>query len=277
MADEPKRHRIELTCPECGHQQFEPAMVVSTQCRSCRVHFKVEEGRAVPKPKTAAKLADASRPVKHAPAREPSEKPSGPPFRRTPQAQPPSNPLLRLLLRRKPPRDVVCFDCGHAFHAIAEAQSSQCPRCGGYVSLQDYDITESWNRTIKTRGNVTIRKTGSVSGITIQCHHLTVLGRFSGSVDCSGDLTIHSDGKINGKVSCRHLRVERGAHVDFLTLVETEKATIDGQVTGQIRCTGTITLEKRARLRGLVRAASLNVKPGAQHSGSIEIIQPPTE
>lgn len=185
------------------------------------------------------------------------------------------HPILRFFLREKPPRAVICFNCGHTFPAIREAQSSQCPKCSGYVSLRDYRIEEPWNRRIQTRGDVTITKTGSVTGINIQCHHLTVLGELAGSVDCSGDLVIRSHGKILGKVRCRELRIERGARVEFLSQVTAERVRIDGNVRGQITCSGLIVLEKRARLQGLVRAAGLSVKPGAKHTGTIEIIQGP--
>ena len=49
-------------------------------------------------------------------------------------------------------------------------------------------------------------------------------------------------------------------------------ALIDGNVRGQISCSGAITLEKRAQLQGLVRTTSLIVKPGARHTGTIEMI-----
>jgi cytoskeletal protein CcmA (bactofilin family) len=182
---------------------------------------------------------------------------------------------MRLLHPVKPPRDVSCFNCGHPFTTIAQAQSSQCPKCGGYVSLLDYIITEPWNRRIQTCGNVLIQKTASVSGTTLHCHDLTVLGALAGSAVCSGDLIIRSHGKIIGTVQCRHLRIEKGARVEFLNPVTATTATIDGHVRGQISCTGPVTLEKRARLQGLVRASSLIVKPGAKHTGTIEMISEP--
>ncbi|MBK1881680.1 polymer-forming cytoskeletal protein [Luteolibacter pohnpeiensis] len=171
-------------------------------------------------------------------------------------------------------REITCFSCGFVHQAPAEAQSSQCPRCSGYISLQDYEIAEAWNRRIQTRGNVVILKTGHVSGITIQCHHLTVLGELAGSVDCSGNLIIRSHGKILGKVNCDQLRVEKGAKVEFLNPVSARSAYIDGQVRGQISCSGPVTLEKRARLQGLVRTTSLVVKSGAKHTGTIEMVRP---
>ena len=271
MADEPKRHRIELVCPDCGHRQLEPAMVVSTQCRSCRGNFQVVDGKAVSRFRAATRLAKV-RP--DAAVSEPPVEKIGA-FKPLPAIPPKLSLLRRLIFRQKPPREVMCFSCGHTHKAVAEAQSSQCPRCSAYISLRDYVISEPWNRRIQTRGDVVIEKSGVVSGITIQCHHLTVLGELAGSVDCSGDLVIRSHGKILGKVSCRQLRVERGAKVEFLNPVTAASAFIDGNVRGQISCTGAITLAKRAHLQGLVKTASLVIKEGAKHTGAIEMVQPP--
>jgi len=273
MADEPKRHRIEVACPECGNLQSEPALVVSTQCRSCRANFQVLDGKGVVRSHPVTRFAKPRKDNDPYPAPEP-EAPK-PLLRTGPSTPPPRSFLKRWLQPVKPPRDVICFNCAHEFKAISEAQSSQCPKCGGYISLLDHDITEPWNRRIETRGDVIIQKTGSVSGTTVRCHHLTVLGALAGSVECSGDLTIRSNGKIIGTVQCRHLQVEKGAHVEFLNPVTATTATIGGHVRGQIFCSGAVTLEKRAQLHGLVRTSSLIIKPGAKHTGTIEVITPP--
>ncbi len=271
MADEPQRHRIEVACPECGHTQIEPALVVSTQCRSCRANFQVKDGKGVVRTRPVTRLAKPRKDSDPYPVDEP---PKSKPFLRSgPSEPPPRSFLMRLIHPAKPRREVMCFSCGHSFSTIGEAQSSQCPKCSGYVSLQNYEISEHWNRRIETRGDVIIQKTGSVSGVTLRCHNLTVIGELAGSVECSGDLTIRSHGKIIGTVQCRNLRVEKGAKVEFLNPVKAATAYIDGQVRGQISCTGAVTLEKRAHLLGLVRTSSLIVKPGAQHTGTIEMVQ----
>lgn len=274
MADEPQRHRIELACPECGNMQTEPALVVSTQCRACRANFKVIDGKGLVRSLPVTRFA---KPRKDGdPYPPPAPEKTTPLFRKEPATLAPRSFLKRWLQPLKPPRDILCFNCGHLFTAIGEAQSSQCPKCCGYISLLDYDITETWNRRIETRGDVVIRKTGSVTGTTVRCHNLTVLGTLAGSIECSGDLIIRSHGKIIGVVKCRHLQVEKGAHVEFINPVTAATATISGQVRGQIFCTGAVTLEKRARLHGLVRTTSLIIKPGAEHTGTIEVVTPPT-
>lgn len=276
MADEPQRHRIEVACPECGHTQIEPALVVSTQCRACRANFQVRDGKGVTRTHPVTRLAKPRKDTDPEPAPAVVAVKTQPLLKKESAQTPPRPFLMRLLHRQKPPREVCCFGCGHTFSAIAEAQSSQCPKCGRYVSLLDYEITEAWNRRIQTRGNVIIQKTGSVSGATVKCHHLTVLGELAGSVECSGDLIIRSSGRIVGTVQCRNLRVEKGARVEFLNPVTATTASIDGQVRGQISCTGTVTLEKRAQLHGLVITSSLIVKHGAKHTGTVEMVNAPS-
>ncbi len=270
MADEPQRHRIEVACPECGHLQIEPALVVSTQCRACRANFQVKDGKGVTRSQPVTRLA---KPRKDSDPEPPpmAAKPRIPP-RLGSVGPPPRSLLMRLIHPTKPPREVLCFNCKHSFNAIAEAQSSQCPKCGGYVNLLDHEISDHSNARIQTRGNVVIRKTGAISGGTVRCHHLTVLGSLSASVECSGDVVIRSHGKITGTIACRHLRIEKGARVEFLNPVTAASATIDGHVRGQISCPGTVTLEKGAQLHGLVRTSELIVKSRAKHTGTVEIL-----
>ncbi len=365
MAADPKRNRIEVTCPECGHRQMEPAMAVSSVCRACQINFKIVNGEAVTQGKKVVPFARVRKePVEDEPVvekkeptppirvrkesvedepAEPKQEPSPPirvrkepvegdepikkaetgppvrtrkeevvetdggsikqksyasPFTRTRkeeeikedelnqprvesysasnrQSTEPSDARpfwLKMVKPGRPPRQITCFECDASFTVLGDAQSSQCPKCGSYISLEDYDIDYAHNRRIQTRGDVKILKKGSISGATVKCHHLTVMGELAGSVDCSGDLIIRSHGKIIGTVVCRNLRIERGAKVEFLNPVKAETARIDGEVHGQISCSGSVTLEKRAQLHGLVRTTSLVVKPGARHSGMIEMI-----
>jgi cytoskeletal protein CcmA (bactofilin family)/predicted RNA-binding Zn-ribbon protein involved in translation (DUF1610 family) len=273
MSDEPQRHRIQVACPECGHPQSEPALVISTQCRSCLHHYQVRDGHGVARSRSVARISKRSSDDSDVPPPPVAVKPD---LRLSKPSPSPKPLLLRLLTRSQPQRDVLCFRCAHSFHAIAEAQSSQCPKCGEYVSLLDYDITEIWNRRIQTRGNIIIRKNAAISDSSVSCHHLTVLGRLHGDADCSGDLVIRSSGRITGTIRCRSLIVEKSSRVEFMQPVQTHSATFHGHVLGQIFCTGPVILEKNSRFQGLIRTPSLVAKRGAEQSGTVEIIDEPT-
>jgi cytoskeletal protein CcmA (bactofilin family) len=43
-----KRRQVQIICPFCGFEQSEPSMAVSSFCRSCGEHFRIEKGTAMP-------------------------------------------------------------------------------------------------------------------------------------------------------------------------------------------------------------------------------------
>lgn len=239
-------------------------MVVSTICRSCGEHMTIRDGKALVRPKPGTCLVSASnQPIQHAS--------TGQPMPNKKEAQ---GGFLRKFFHNEPmAREISCYHCQFPFEVSSEAQSTQCRKCGGHISLRDYDIKQAWRRRIQTRGNVNVRKTGSIIGVSVQCHDLTVLGKLAAAVDCSGTIRIRSHGKIIGNVRCGELRVERGAVVEFLGDVHAKKAYLDGHVKAQLTCTGTITLENKAHLQGLARAGGLIVKAGAKHTGAMEVVQ----
>lgn len=270
MGADPKSRLIELICPECQHRQEEPSLVVSTLCRSCGNHMNIQDGRAVERPKAATRLSSASRPpLEHASTggRDAAKKAVAP--------RGSERGLFRRLFQKiGEVKRISCYHCNFGFDVSAEAQSTQCKKCGGHISLRDYVIKQAWRRRIQTRGNVIVQKAGSIIGVKVQCHDLTVLGKLAAAVDCSGVLRIRSHGKIIGNVNCRELRVERGAEVEFQGDVHAENAYLDGNVRAKLTCTGKITLAKKAHLQGLARAGGLIFKAGARHTGQMEVVKP---
>jgi cytoskeletal protein CcmA (bactofilin family) len=182
-----------------------------------------------------------------------------------------SNGSLKKKLENE--RLAICFECGDSHIANSLANSTQCRKCGRLISLQDQHIKEAWSSRIQTRGSVYIHKKGIVIGASIQCHNLIVEGDFTGSAECTGDLTLRRHGKILGKVICDRLLVEKRAKVEFLNTVEMNECRIDGLVTGNLVCKGRLALEKKATLTGNVKVGALTVADGARHTGQIQMGQ----
>ncbi len=264
--------RIDLICPECGHIQSEPARVVSTQCRGCLAHYQVREGKVVTRVVPVARFAKPGAYENEPPTEFKPVAPLVPPRKPVP---PPMAWWKRMLLRPAPPRQVACFDCDRQFTAGAEAESTQCPGCGGYVSLRNHEIRQSVTRDLRTRGNVIIHREGMIRQSSIHCHDLTVFGKIVGGVVCSGDLVIESGGRINGPIQCRRLRICRKAKVEFQNTVRAEEVLIQGEARGVFHCTGEVVLARRASLQGLVRAQALKLGSGASHAGTFEMVDPP--
>ncbi len=179
-----------------------------------------------------------------------------------------------MILRPDPPRAATCFECARKFTVGAEAESTQCPDCGAYVSLRNHEIREPWTRELRTCGDVYLHKEGTIRQTRIQCRNLTVYGRIASEVVCSGDLVIHVGGRISGGIRCRRLHITRKARVEFHDTVHADEILIEGEVRGMIHCNGVVTLGKRALLQGLLRATALEIRSGASHVGTLEIIEP---
>jgi cytoskeletal protein CcmA (bactofilin family) len=91
-------------------------------------------------------------------------------------------------------------------------------------------------------------------------------------VECTGELWFRRNARITHPMHCGLLRVQRGVKVEFLHPVTTRDARIGGEVRGEITCTGQATFERKSRFVGLVRARKLDLKPGARHEGSTEML-----
>ncbi len=260
-------------------------MVVSTNCRRCRSHIEINDGKVV-NDEASAKPA-LGPPPEFRPAPPPPAPPPPPIRTRRPEQAPPaatepdkepppkpSRPPLFAQLRRSlrpipKTRAVLCNRCLREFTAPAAANATNCPGCGSYLLLHDFEIDEPWDEKIATRGNVVLLRHGTISDPDVECHDFTLLGRLDTGVRCTGSFTIRRSGLIRGKIRCASLRVERRVKVEFIYPVETGTATIHGEVVGSIRASGPVTLLKRSRVRGNITTPSLVVKPGARHTGRI--------
>lgn len=168
-------------------------------------------------------------------------------------------------------RPVRCFDCGYLQYVSRVASSTQCGRCSVYISLEDYEITSPWSQNIHTRGDVVVGKKGSLGGCDVACHHLTVLGKLSASVDCSGNATFRGPSRVLGSMYCSHLRVEKKCQVSFPQGVVAKSADIYGEVDGNIVCSGTIRIFKSGSVQGDATASAVELKDGGVLSGKMDI------
>jgi cytoskeletal protein CcmA (bactofilin family) len=172
---------------------------------------------------------------------------------------------------------VLCDQCRREFTAPAGANATNCPECGAWLSLADFEIDEPWNEPIHTRGNVVVRRKGWITEVDVDCHDLLLVGRLERGASCTGSLVIRRSGMIRGKLRCRELRVERRARVHFIHPVETTSAVINGQVIGSIRATATVALQRHSKLTGNITATALIMKRAARHHGRLRIISDDSE
>jgi len=174
-------------------------------------------------------------------------------------------------------RKVSCFRCEHTHDAPVQATSANCPKCGLYISLKDHVISSSRNETIETRGNVTIEPSGSMSGVTLKCHDLQIKGKFTGGVDCTGFLELHSHATFHGRLRCQKLILHEGATLNSKTDVLVDegiecKGALDA-TNRRIDAGGPVAVYKTASLIGDLSMQALSVEQGGVYQGAVVTVE----
>lgn len=185
-----------------------------------------------------------------------------------------SRPLAPAAATKDPPRQVVCFDCQAQHRVSGSATSTICPGCSTYIDLRDIVVKERNSQRIRTRGDVTVEKKGSLLGTSVHCGNITVQGTISGSIYASGEVLLKSDGKIIGEVRCRRFVLERKCEVQCLQPVHAEEIEIHGHVTGHFYASRNVLISRHASLSGSVSSQSLTVEPGGMVNGQMQVLRP---
>lgn len=274
--------KISVRCPHCGFEQLEPSLARSTYCRGCSEHYTIEQALRAAKsarPPTRVLQLDqvsvpptaSSVPVDAPTLHDPTENP------KMVAAQPPTT-LSHLRLKfgqyfRGPHSlSVRCFDCGTEQDVTAAAQSATCRQCGAYIDLQNYKISGSFSRDIKTAGSLLVLARADLASAKVICGSATIYGKVRASLYCAGDVLVRYDGRIYGEVEGRHLHIEKGSSVDFMRPLRVTSADIEGRVDATIVCEGPLIIRRTGHLAGKVVAKGFTVEKGGRFDGDLEIM-----
>ncbi len=170
-------------------------------------------------------------------------------------------------------KDADCFDCEHKFKVSRSSRSANCPSCGAYVSLEDVEINMPSTQTIKTRGDVLVRKRGHLSTDSVRCKDLRCQGIIEANIDASGDAIFRTVGTIIGAIHCKRFIVEKGADVTFMNEVRAEEVDIQARVTGTIFSSGSLIIGSSGAVNGDVTARSISIEPGGELNGAMNIVR----
>jgi cytoskeletal protein CcmA (bactofilin family)/transcription elongation factor Elf1 len=233
-----KQDKVLLACPHCGHQQAEPRMAFSTLCKKCHGHYYVQNV-----------LKPAPRSLVTAPA----------PNRISPSER----------------RRITCFDCGTELVVAISAESTMCKRCGRYMDLKDYRITDSVARSFKTKGVFVVETKGHVFDSEAIVSHAVIKGRFSKKLIVERSLTIYSTAQIKGIFKAGRLIIPAANHFRWNELIKVGSAEIAGELAANLHAEGTVVLKSTARLFGDVEAGNLEIEDGAVIVGHARITARP--
>jgi len=243
----PSLVKVSAECPQCGFKQMEYAAAKSSICRQCGRSFSPFA------PKPGLKL----RTKEEAPAQE------SPSF------------LGRFedFWKRQRSAIIECFECKRKQQVSGAATSTICPACSTHIDLRDYKITSGFSRSIRTRGDVHLTSKGDLASSSIVCRSALIEGRLRGNLHCDDIATINLSGKIPGRISARHVIVERKADIHCFRQVRAESIEIKGRMSGEIMAQTIVTVHKKGSLEGDVTARAITVEKGGMFSGQLVIGQ----
>jgi cytoskeletal protein CcmA (bactofilin family) len=234
-----KPDKVLVVCPQCGHNQHEPAAAYSSNCKKCRHYFRLEDV-----------LRQAAKPSRAGPAGKANA----------------SAPETSKELRR-----VTCFQCGTQLDVSPSAQSTMCKRCSSHLDLRDYIINSAVSKNFRTRGRFVVEEGGYVFNTETVVADAVLKGRFLGKLIAENSLEIHRTAEIKGTFKTGKLVIPAGGLFRWPEPLLIGGADISGELIAPIKSTGRILLRASARLFGDVEAASLEVESGAVLVGSMRI------
>ena len=242
----PSPAKVGVECPHCGFKQTEYAAAKSSMCRQCGRYFS----SFAPKPGLKLRVRE------EAPAPENS------------------SILHRFedLWKRQRSSVVECFECKRKQQVCGTATSTICPGCSAHIDLRDYKITSGFSRTIRTRGDVHVTAKGDLSSTTVVCNSALIEGKLRSALHCSEAATINFVGKLSGRLTARHVTIERKADIQCFRRMKVESIAIKGKMSGEI-IAQMVMVHKKGSLEGNVTARAISVEKGGVFSGQLIIGQ----
>jgi cytoskeletal protein CcmA (bactofilin family) len=105
----------------------------------------------------------------------------------------------------------------------------------------------------------------------VECQSALIEGRLRGNLHCDR-ATINYSGKIPGRISARHVIVDRKADIHCFRTVRAEQIEIKGRMSGEI-VAQSVTVLRKGSLEGDVTARAISVEKGGIFSGQLAIGQ----
>ena len=181
------------------------------------------------------------------------------------------NPAPRALQHAPKLRHITCFECGAGLDVPASAESTMCKWCSCYVDLHNYRIASPMAKNFKTKGTLVIEPKGCIFNTESIAGDAVIRGKYHGKLTIEHSLTIYSTADIKGSLAPAHLVSPAENHFRWPGLLEVGTAEIAGELAGNLRARGVVTLKSTARLFGDVEAVALVVEAGTVIVGKMRI------
>ena len=165
---------------------------------------------------------------------------------------------------------IICFQCGMELEVSPAAQSTMCKRCSAHVDLQDYDISNTLSKNLRTKGRVVLQETGCLLNTDSIAGEAILKGKLLGKLNADS-LEIHRTAQIKGSFKTRKLILPADSVLFWPESLLVRDADISGELTASLRATGTVRLRASAVFFGDIEAKHLVVEEGAVVVGEMKL------
>lgn len=165
-----------------------------------------------------------------------------------------------------PTREVECYECGRRSHVPTSAMTATCIHCHAALQMHDVELkADSSELTVRTLGDVTVAPDAQLSQLSIVCRNMTVFGKISGSLRCTGQLRFRESVVLTEPLRARRIVVDCGYTVECTAPVSALEVEVYGRLKADIRAAGVIRVMRGALLCGACEAKDIVVEPGGHY------------
>ncbi|CAN5137759.1 hypothetical protein BH23VER1_BH23VER1_18720 [soil metagenome] len=169
-------------------------------------------------------------------------------------------------------RTVACFECGAGLAFPRASDAVACLQCGHPNVFASYQIDRPWDRVICTHGDVVVHAPGEYALAPLRCRNLTVYGCVRSAIVCRGHLALRASATMVGSISAAHLDIGQGTSLTFLRRARAGRATVKGEIAGELDCSGPVVIARGGSFEGALRAAGgLVVEPGGALLAAVRV------
>ncbi len=168
---------------------------------------------------------------------------------------------------------IVCYSCGFEFVMRGRAESTQCPKCGARLGLNDHTLTGACNEELITAGKVHLTRSAILDGGKIIANDVLLEGTVkSGSLRAYQTLELTSTAVIPEEMlTARNLRIGQGAVFVFQDRAEFRDVDILGDLSADLWADGIVTIHAGGHFKGKVHAERLVVEEGGGLNADVAV------
>jgi len=162
--------------------------------------------------------------------------------------------------------EYTCYQCGYEFTVAGRVQTLYCAKCRTILNQTNYTISKRHDVSIVTAGTVTITAEGVWAGGTLTARDVILEGGSveAGAIKATARLEVGPAATIDwSKLEARDLILREGVKTRWADSRTFRHVDLAGQLEGELKCTGSITIRSPGYFQGRLTAPRMTVEDGA--------------